>query len=78
MLKDDKLMYCLKENFNQLVENNSESLKDAFWYFMENEESQDKNEYFEIKKKYFKKIGLNLGEVKKMESPEIVDWIKKH
>lgn len=77
MLKDDKLMYCLKENFNQLVENNSESLKDAFWYFMENEESQDKNEYFEIKKKYFKKIGLNLGEVKKMESPEIVDWIKK-
>lgn len=39
MLKDDKLMYCLKENFNQLVENNSESLKDAFWYFMENEES---------------------------------------
>lgn len=77
MLNDDRLKDCLEENFNQLVENHLESLKDAFWYFMENEESQDKNEYFEIKKKYFKKIGLNLVAVKKMELPEIVDWIKK-
>ena len=77
MLNDDRLMYCLEENFNQLVENNSESLKDAFWYFMENEYSRDKDEYFEIKKNYFKKLGLNLVEVKNMDFPEIVDWIKK-
>lgn len=75
-LKSVRLQRILEENYDKEVSVYGEELAWKFWYFIKYGESENKEDYFEIKKKYFKKLGLTKEFIANSTSVEIADEIK--
>ena len=75
-LKNGRLQSILEENYDKEISEYGEELACKFWDFIKYGESENKEDYFEIKKKYFKKLGLTKEFIANSTSAEIADEIK--
>lgn len=66
----------LSENFSLNDISYDEELKSKFWYFIVNGQSETREDYLDIKKKYFKKLGLDLDRIKELNAKEVANEIK--
>lgn len=75
-INNSQFINILRENFRLNDKSYNEEQESKFWYFIENGESKTIDDYLEIKKKYFKKLGLDLNEVKNIETKKVAQDIK--
>lgn len=70
------LTNLLEENYGHIIEAIDSEYAEAFWKFIEAGESTSKEEYFKIKKLYFKEVGLEEEWVKTAKLEDIAEEIK--
>ncbi|MBZ2090697.1 hypothetical protein K1I69_04730 [Streptococcus parasanguinis] len=75
-INNSQFINILSENFRLNDKSYNEEQESKFWYFIENGESKTKDDYFEIKKIYFKTLGLDLNKVKKTKTEKVANDIK--
>lgn len=64
-----------EENIDSFLDSDDKDLNDKFKYFLKNGESESKEDYKKIKKKYFKRMGVDKNSVKELTSEEIANSI---
>ena len=75
-INSQMLTDLLKENYGHIIKAIDSEYAEAFWEFIEAGESTSKEEYFEIKKRYFKNVGLEEGWIKTANLEDIAREIK--
>lgn len=75
-INNSQFINILSENFSLNDISDDEELKSKFWYFIANGHSDTREDYLDIKKIYFKKIGLDLDRIKELNIKEVANEIK--